>query len=815
MLSSRILPHGSIAALLLGLAILTQHASPAQAADPRLTSIDPQGGQRGTEVTVVMSGNRLADAQELVFDEPGLELLEIKPRNANSFEARLKIAPDSRLGYHGVWVRTADGMSEVFTFHVGALPEISEVEPNNDFDNPQKIELGTVVNGVIENEDVDYFVVEAKKGQRISIEIEALRLGRTFFDPYIAILDTQRFELISSDDSALLRQDGLCTLIAPADGQYIIEVRESAYQGNGNCKYRLHVGSFPRPTAVYPAGGKPGETLEVRWLGDAQGERTEQVTLPEQPTREFGLFAQDEHGIAPSANPFRLNDLTNSLEIEPNDEQKDATSGTVPGALNGIIQTPGDVDWFKVGLKKGQQYDIHVHARSLRTPLDPVLSIHNSQGNRLAQNDDNAGSPDAYLRFNAPEDGEFYLSVTDHLSDGGDDFVYRIEIVPVGPELKLSAAEFGQFISAIPEVARGNRTAVLISAQRVNFGGDLQFSIPDLPPGVTMSTIDFTGNRGTVPVVLSAAADAPLKGTMITPSARPKDEQPAITGRFEQQHWRVRGQNNRNVWSYYSDQMALGVVDTMPYEIDVIVPKVPLVQGGSLNLKVVAKRAEGFDEPIAVQLLENPPGVSSSGAITIEKGKNEAEIPITAAGNAPPDMAQLVVIGMANVAGGQARVSTEIFPLEVATPYFAFATQKAAAEQGQDVTLVIEVEQKKEFDGAAKVELLGLPAGVTTEPQELNKEMAELHFPLKVAADARVGKHTSLVCRAVVTLNGEPITHTLGNGELRIDAPLPPKTETKPAEQPQPQPAAVAKKEEAKPLSRLEKLRLERQQAGQ
>ena len=61
-------------------------------------------------------------------------------------------------------------------------------------------------------------------------------------------------------------------VIAPEDGTYIIVARESAYAGNANCLYRLHVGNFPRPTATVPAGGKVGETVAVRWIGDVMGE---------------------------------------------------------------------------------------------------------------------------------------------------------------------------------------------------------------------------------------------------------------------------------------------------------------------------------------------------------------------------------------------------------------------------------------------------------------------------------------------------------------------------------------------------------------
>src|SRR5262249_39205670 len=153
-------------------------------------------------------------------------------------------------------VRTAAGISTLRSFWVGALPCVDEKEPNNDFAKPQPIPLNITVHGVVDNEDVDYFQIEAKKGQRITVEIEAMRLGNAYFDPYIAILDSKRFELASSDDTPLLAQDGCLSVIAPADGHYVIEVRESAYRGNGACQYRLHVGTMPRPLAVFPPGGK-------------------------------------------------------------------------------------------------------------------------------------------------------------------------------------------------------------------------------------------------------------------------------------------------------------------------------------------------------------------------------------------------------------------------------------------------------------------------------------------------------------------------------------------------------------------------------
>lgn len=796
----------------LAAAQLAFSAAAARATEPQLRNVLPQGGQRGTTVEVRLTGRRLADVEELLFNEPGITVVELTTpeKKDNRIDAKLKIADDCRLGAHALWVRTAGGVSEVFTFHVGALPETSEKEPNNEFETPQKIDFGVVVNGVVENEDVDYFAIEAKKGQRINCEIEALRLGRTFFDPYIAILDAERFELVRSDDSALLRQDGVCGVVAPEDGQYIVVVRESAYQGNGNCHYRLHVGEFPRPKAVYPAGGKPGQTLQIRWIGDPAGEWSEQVTLPPDARDKFGLLARDGRGVAPSLNQFRLVDLDNALETEPNDGRETANSAVVPGALNGVIQTAGDEDWFKFSMKKGQQFEFRVYARTVRTPLDSVLYIYDEKGRRLESNDDNRGEPDSYVRFKAPADGDYYARIRDHLDAGGEHYVYRIEATPIEPELTLSISEFRRYVASMPEIPRGNRTALLVRASRSGFGGELKIEMPELPKGVTLETVPMPANRSNVPIVLSAAADAPLAGVVAPLVAKTTDEKTNITGHLNQQHWLVRGQNNRDVWSYWADRVPTVVTEEVPFSIKVIEPKVPLVQRGQMNLKVVATRKEGFDAPIRVRLLDNPPGVSSSGNVSIDKGKTEAEIPLTANSKAATDPAHIVVVATADVEGGTVRVCSQIVPLEVATPYVAFDFQKAAVEQGKETKLLIDVEVLKEFPGKAKVELLGLPAGVATEPLEIDKDSTQLQFPLKVADDARPGRHKSLVCRVVVTLDGEPIQHTLGTGELRVDKPIEPKKTAKKAEKPKPK--TTAKKEEAKPLSRLEKLRLQRKQ---
>jgi hypothetical protein len=784
-------------------------AQGAWAASPSLGTSTPAGAQRGTEVEVTFTGGNLADAQEILFYEPGIAVKELTPVDEGQFKARLAIAADCRIGIHDLRVRTASGITNLRTFHVGALPEISEAEPNSDFAQPQAVSLNTTINGVVENEDVDYFVVEAKKGTRINAELEGLRMGNTFFDPYVAIMNEGRFELANSDDAALLRQDCVVSLLAPEDGKYLIQVRESSFGGNGACNYRLHLGTYPRPRAIVPAGGKPGSTMEVRFLGDVAGERVASVTVPTIETPDFGIFAQDEQGIAPSANAFRLSHLDNLIETEPNNVQAEANPFAAPLALNGVIDKPGDVDCFKFPAAKGQVLDVQVYARRIRTPLDPVLYLLAPGGATIAGNDDSAG-PDSYLRFTAAEDGEYTVMLHDHLRKGGPEYAYRIELTPVTPTLTLGLPEQSQFVDIVSPVPRGNRFAFLVSGSRADFGGDLSVNVANLPHGVQVETVPMAANQTIVPVLVTAAPDAPIAGALADVIGQWSDGNQKVEGRLSQLTSLIRGQNNIRMWDRETHRLAMAVTEEAPFAIEIVEPKVPLVRGGTMNLKVVATRKEGFTAPIAVRLLYNPPDVGSAGTVTIPEGQTEALIPMNAGGGAELRTWKIAALGESGTGRGTITVASQLANLTIAEPYFGFAFQAAAVEQGKETELVIQVSKNRDFEGKAAVELLGLPHEVTTEPREITKETTELVFPVKTTANSPAGKHPTLLCRATVTEQGEPIVHMLGTGELRIDTPLPPSSEAPP--QPAADtPAPLPEKPPEKRLTRLEQLRLDRQ----
>jgi hypothetical protein len=115
------------------------------ATSPQLSNILPTGAQRGTEVELRFSGDRLQDAEEIICYEPGIEVSKPSSASNKVVKAQAKIGADCALGEHHLRLRTASGISELRTFFVGPFPVVDEKEPNNEPAKAQKLSLNTTV----------------------------------------------------------------------------------------------------------------------------------------------------------------------------------------------------------------------------------------------------------------------------------------------------------------------------------------------------------------------------------------------------------------------------------------------------------------------------------------------------------------------------------------------------------------------------------------------------------------------------------------------------------------------------------------------
>lgn len=790
-------------------------------ASPTVGVILPRGGQRGTEVIATFNGSNLADAQEVMLYYPGMTVSKFEVVNNNQVRATLKIAADCRLGEHGFRIRTATGISDFRTFWVGALPVIDEKDGNNAFETPQPIALNVTVQGVVRSEQVDYFQVECKKGQRLSVEVEGQRLGHTFFDPYVAILDSRRFELASSDDNPILGQDGSCSVLIPNDGKYIVQVRETAFQGNDSCLYRLHIGTFPVPKAVFPAGGKAGEEVEFRFIGDPLGEIRQKIKLPANVTGPVRIHCQTADGIHPAGMKIQVGALTSVLDTPAAAAPAGAVAGPAPGAFDGVISKPNETKYFKFPAKKGQVFDVQCLARRLGSPLDPVMHISLANGPNLstyiAGADDSIG-PDSVIRFTAPQDGEYFVWIHDHLRKGGPDYFFRVELKPLAPSVTTNIPKVdGNNVSnqdrQTVTVPKGGRYAVLIRASRAEWGGPATIRFDKLPPGVMVANDNIDPGVDLIPMVLEAKGDAAPAGVLADCQVAPVDPKLVVASRTGIDVQYNIAINNTPFHRHDTDRIAIAVGDAAPYAIEVVEPKVPVVQNGSYSLRIIAKRTAPFNGPITIYPLWTPPGMGIAGSAVIPANANETTLYVNAAPNASPKKWKTALIAVADAGKGAVWTSSQLFTLEVVPPFVQFAQERAAVEQGAKTQVVCKVTQNTPFAGKAKVNLIGLPAKVTANALELTKDIKEIAFDVATDKTSPAGKH-GVFCQVIIEQNGEQIVHNVGGGELRIDVPLPPKTAAAapPANTAKPAAAPPAAKPPEKRLSRLEQLRKEQEE---
>ncbi|WP_395748756.1 PPC domain-containing protein [Prosthecobacter sp.] len=795
-------------------------ATSAFAAYPTFTTTVPNGGQRGTEVKLTVTGTQLADFESLMFFSPGFTQKSVDKVEPNKVQLTIGIAPDVPPGNHLMRIRTRTGISHARQFFVGIFPNVEEKEPNSDFESPQVIQLNQTIEGIVQNEDVDYYRVSLKKGQRLSVEVDGLRLGYTVFDPFLAIIDKDRFEKVISDDTILHRQDGYCSYVAEEDGDYTVMIRESSYRGGGNSYYRLHVGSYRRPDVVYPAGGKIGSKTKVRFI-ERDSSFEEEVQVPAEIDPDFMLFSKTQEP-APSGNPFRLVNYDNVLEAEPNDEQAKATPATAgePIALNGIIEKPGDIDFFKVPLKKGMTLEVQAFAQSIGSPLDSVVNIYNEKGGSLSGNDDGGGRRrlDSKFKVAIPADGDYFVRVTDHLERGGPNYVYRLELVAAEPEVFFASPQYTvndnnyrQFIA----VPKGGRYATLVNISRNNVGGDFKFEAKNLPQGVKLLTEAAPKDLGNVPLLFEAAPDAPL-GHQVSPIyLNSVDPNIKTRGKLRQEFDIVR---NGNVVYYtqIEDRLPVAVVEEAPYSLEIVKPAVPLVNNGILELKVVSKRKEGFKAPIRVFMIWKPSGVSSLGEQTIAEGQNECVFQLDANAGTPAGSWNFTVLGEADAGGGRVYNASPFTAVVTAPAYLnAPAIPLVAVEQGKEGIMVAKLEQLLPFEGEATAQVLGVPDTIPIEPAKITKDTKEVAFKVKTDDKSPIGKQANLFVRVDIPVKGTNATtiHRIALGSiLRIDAPrkvvAPPAAPVVAANKPkeEPKPAAPAA---PKVLSRLEQLRME------
>ena len=744
--------------LVFGIALVA--AAAPQSPAPRLASIAPAGGTRGTEVEVALRGDRIGETVALQFDEPGLAVVACKPA-ADRCVVTLRIAPDCRLGAHRLRARSALGLSNLLTFHIGALPSLREERQG---DAAMTAPLGVTVDGALRDGEVDRYAVDVPQGARVVVEAEAMRLGQAPLDVRLVVRGPDGAVVASADDSPLGQRDPWLAFDAAVAGPYALELH-GAVPGDGrDGVYRLHVGRMPRPLGAVPAGGAPGAALDVA-LRDGRADLAAapraSVTLPDDGREVLWWTPELADGAAPTPIPLRVGGPPNRALVA---DDKGKPWFDLPGSVEGVVAEDGAPFRVHVRGKKGEELEVRVLARSLRSALDPVLLVRGADERVLASNDDAAGM-DSVVRFSPPADGEYVLEVRDLLRRGSPAHFFRLEAGPRdrSPKLSLQVARLVDPVVAVPQ--GGVATAIVL---RQNLDDQQQLAFADLPPGVT-ATVGPRLPGQPVAVRFEAPADAALVG------AQARGGVLAADGALDARPWQqvqalLLGRNDTPLVQLAQRTLPIAITAPAMFALAVEAPVVPLVRGGLLRVPVRLGLPQRSDVRVRVRAVWLAPGLTA-GQAQFDVGQHEILLPIEASAGASLGTFPVALVASARVGNVVVEQALPWFDVRVEAPWAELARAEARGAQGAEIEAALAITRAQAQRGVAAAMVVNLPRGVQCAGAQLAADAAELRLRLQLADDAALGKHPGLTVELQLPDDqGRPVLHRLPFGELRVDA---------------------------------------------
>ncbi|MCE9637506.1 MAG: hypothetical protein K8T90_17515 [Planctomycetes bacterium] len=449
---------------------------------------------------------------------------QVNVQIAETVEIEVTIDRDAAPGDREIRLVTPSGLTNPLRFQVGALPEAMDDEvPNPATRDLALIDLPVVLNGQILPGDADRFRFRAKRGQRLVFDASARRLVPFladavpgWFQATMSLYDGAGEEIAFADDYRF-DPDPVLFVDVPADGEYVLEVRDALWRGREDFVYRVTVSDEPFITGMFPLGGRAGSERTATVLGWNLGPSSSAANLPLDMSAEEGAgggvrwAVTKRGGVASNALPYAVDDLPECDESEPNDSAATAQTITIPGNVNGRIGKPGDVDWFTFLGLGGDEIVVDVEGRRLQSPIDSLVTLTDATGKVLGWNDDfddgsggiGTHAADSFLRVKLPAYGQYRLKIADAQAHGGPEFGYRVRIGLPAPDFGVFATPSGVRVPAghsVPFTARLVRTD--------GFLGEVEVRLKDAPAGWMLSGGRIPAGHTSVRMTIAAPPDA-------------------------------------------------------------------------------------------------------------------------------------------------------------------------------------------------------------------------------------------------------------------------------------------------------------------
>jgi hypothetical protein len=440
----------------------------------------------------------------------GIEVKSAKDKG----KLTLTVRPDATPGPH--WLRLYDeqGASAPRPFMVGTLPEVLEMEPNDDPATAHKLDCSTVVvNGRLSRPgDVDGFSLALRKGQTLVASLEANRHLRSPMDGVLQVVSSSGFVLAHNDDTHGM--DPQIVFPVPRDDTYIVRtfafpaVPDSGirFAGGETFVYRLTLTTAGFIEHAWPLAIAKDSKSEVDLIGwNIPSDRGHARALPRSGDLAIVFHRQLANWATVQLEPHTAHDLC-QLDSTPSPKPL-----TAPFTASGRLKKPGAVGVIAVLGKKGQTLGVEIEAQTIASPLLPVLQVLDAAGKSLARTETKGPKQDCELTFTPAEDGVVRVQVSDLTGAGGSAYIYRLRVRPAEPDYALTVAT-DRFQAVV-----GKPLDIPVTLnKRHGFSKEVELTIDGLPPGVKAELIPLAPTeKGKIPT-LRVIADKIIPGVPIS-----------------------------------------------------------------------------------------------------------------------------------------------------------------------------------------------------------------------------------------------------------------------------------------------------------
>ena len=215
----------------------------------------------------------------------------------------------------------------------------------------------------------------------------------------------------------------------------------------------------------------------------------------------------------------------------PPEEQEVRVS--VPCVVNGQVAA-GEVNHYRFEAKKGQRLVLRAYARDLIPYIadavpgwfQAVMTLYDARGREVAYSDVYRFKPDPVIRYEAPEDGEYVVTISDALFRGREDFVYRISIAespfvtsifPLGgrvgdsPAVDISGWNLDDAKVLLPPADAGPGIHFVTAATKGRVSNRVPFALDTLPEVFEEEANNDRGRaqQTVLPVIVNGRVDEP------------------------------------------------------------------------------------------------------------------------------------------------------------------------------------------------------------------------------------------------------------------------------------------------------------------